>query len=131
MEIVVKKEERLRKMEKISESIRAELPDVQEKALVEAVERKDEETAAWLARSIRDRLLKESDKEVALDRLGLEAPAGTAFTAWLDFLRKLAEALVNNWAMYRQELRDLPEQEGFPFDIKWPVKPGTRKERNE
>lgn len=24
---------------------------------------------------------------------------------------------------YRQKLRDLPEQEGFPYDIKWPEKP--------
>lgn len=24
---------------------------------------------------------------------------------------------------YRQALRDVPEQEGFPFDIKWPEKP--------
>lgn len=24
---------------------------------------------------------------------------------------------------YRQALRDLPQQEGFPFNIEWPVKP--------
>jgi len=28
------------------------------------------------------------------------------------------------WATYRQELRDLPTQEGFPDSIVWPVKPG-------
>ena len=28
------------------------------------------------------------------------------------------------WATYRQELRDLPSQEGFPDTIVWPVKPG-------
>lgn len=28
------------------------------------------------------------------------------------------------WATYRQELRDLPTQEGFPDTIVWPVKPG-------
>lgn len=27
------------------------------------------------------------------------------------------------WANYRQSLRDLPSQEGFPFNIVWPVKP--------
>jgi hypothetical protein len=27
------------------------------------------------------------------------------------------------WASYRQALRDVPDQEGFPFDITWPVKP--------
>ena len=27
------------------------------------------------------------------------------------------------WAAYRQALRDIPTQEGFPFDIEWPQKP--------
>ena len=27
------------------------------------------------------------------------------------------------WATYRQALRDLPAQAGFPHDITWPVKP--------
>lgn len=27
------------------------------------------------------------------------------------------------WAEYRQKLRDVPSQKGFPYDIKWPEKP--------
>lgn len=27
------------------------------------------------------------------------------------------------WATYRQALRDVPEQPGFPYDIKWPERP--------
>jgi len=27
------------------------------------------------------------------------------------------------WATYRQSLRDVPAQAGFPYDITWPVKP--------
>lgn len=27
------------------------------------------------------------------------------------------------WATYRQELRDIPEQSGYPFDVVWPVAP--------
>ena len=27
------------------------------------------------------------------------------------------------WEVYRQNLRDLPKQAGFPWDITWPVKP--------
>jgi hypothetical protein len=27
------------------------------------------------------------------------------------------------WATYRQALRDIPAQEGFPWDITWPVEP--------
>lgn len=28
------------------------------------------------------------------------------------------------WAAYRQVLRDLPAQEGFPWQVDWPVAPG-------
>lgn len=27
------------------------------------------------------------------------------------------------WAAYRQALRDVPEQEGFPVEVVWPAKP--------
>jgi hypothetical protein len=27
------------------------------------------------------------------------------------------------WAEYRQALRDVPEQEGFPLNVLWPAKP--------
>lgn len=29
------------------------------------------------------------------------------------------------WAIYRQCLRDLTDQPGFPYDIIWPIKPST------
>ena len=29
----------------------------------------------------------------------------------------------DGWADYRQALRDIPQQSGFPGDIDWPVKP--------
>jgi len=28
-----------------------------------------------------------------------------------------------DWATYRQALRDVPKQAGFPFDIEWPTQP--------
>lgn len=38
---------------------------------------------------------------------------------------QLADAPVDDlvWAVYRQSLRDVPAQNGFPWDIIWPVKP--------
>ena len=27
------------------------------------------------------------------------------------------------WATYRQELRDIPQQSGFPYNVTWPVAP--------
>jgi hypothetical protein len=38
---------------------------------------------------------------------------------------QLADAPVDDlaWAVYRQELRDVPNQAGFPLTIVWPVQP--------
>jgi len=38
---------------------------------------------------------------------------------------QLSDAPVSSsaWANYRQELRDIPEQEGFPWNINWPEEP--------
>lgn len=38
---------------------------------------------------------------------------------------QVADAPVNRaaWATYRQALRDIPQQAGFPRDVAWPVKP--------
>jgi len=38
---------------------------------------------------------------------------------------QVSDAPVNHqaWADYRQALRDLPQQAGFPTEITWPVKP--------
>ena len=125
MSIVVSLQHRVARAEAMTDKQIAELPEMKEKALSTAIAMVDEETAAEIARSIRNRMLKDSDAEVALDRLGLDVPSGTTFTAWLSFLRTLGEALTNDWATYRQALRDLPKQEGFPFDIQWPVSPAN------
>jgi len=34
-----------------------------------------------------------------------------------------AKAVCDRWRAYRQALRDLPQQPGFPFDVKWPEWP--------
>lgn len=38
---------------------------------------------------------------------------------------QLADAPVDSaaWAAYRQALRDIPDQPGFPWTVDWPVKP--------
>jgi hypothetical protein len=38
---------------------------------------------------------------------------------------QVADAPVDQaaWASYRQALRDVPEQAGFPHDVAWPAKP--------
>jgi Phage tail assembly chaperone protein len=37
---------------------------------------------------------------------------------------KMLSARTNSWAAYRQALRDIPAQAGFPMDIDWPELPG-------
>ena len=76
------------------------------------------EAAASEVRKIRDRLLQESDKYMMIDRMDL----GSA-TTFLTFLSKLKSVLSGKYAQYRQALRDVPQQEGFPFNIVWPVVP--------
>lgn len=39
--------------------------------------------------------------------------------------QELGEPVPQEWADYRQALRDVPQQEGFPTDIDWPDKPAT------
>ena len=82
----------------------------------------DYNRAAAEIRAIRDKLLAESDKEMMLDRMGLEAPTGVSFSAWLEFLKKIGSALSGDLAKYRQELRDIPQQEGFPYCVVFPTK---------
>lgn len=55
-----------------------------------------------LARSKRNQLLTESDWTQVAD-----APQATK----------------DKWAPYRQALRDVPQQAGFPENVVWPVKP--------
>jgi len=52
-----------------------------------------------MARTKRDTLLSESD------------------------IHALADRITEEWRTYRQALRDIPNQSGFPDDITWPNKP--------
>ena len=60
------------------------------------------ETLALIARATRDRLL------VATD--------------WTQ-LPDVPQATKDIWTTYRQQLRDITEQAGFPTDIVWPIAP--------
>lgn len=79
--------------------------------------------AAAAVRAARNDLLSGTDADMALDRLGLNAPSGTTFTAWLSFLKTIGEAVGGSMAKYRQQLRDITTQAGFPYEVTWPEKP--------
>lgn len=37
--------------------------------------------------------------------------------------KDIPDSISNIWTEYRQQLRDITSQDGFPFDIEWPSKP--------
>ena len=73
-------------------------------------------------RAMRDELLAQSDKFMVFDRLGLGES-----TTFVSFLAKLKSILTGDIAKYRQALRDITKQEGFPYDVKFPEKPDSMK----
>ena len=62
-------------------------------------------TAADTTRAARDELLAKCDWTMVAD-----AP--------------LTAAQKQSWAIYRVQLRNVPQQTGFPTDISWPTPPG-------
>lgn len=69
----------------------------------EEIERLNDD-AATNVRAQRDQLLKESD--------------------WVSIRSNdLGEPVPDYWITYRQSLRDITAQEGFPHSVEWPLKP--------
>jgi hypothetical protein len=47
---------------------------------------------------------------------------------WTDLLSaktRLGDTLYNQWQTYRQELRDITTQAGYPTNVVWPTQPGS------
>lgn len=115
--MILPNETRIAKLETAYEGMRAEMDALIKADYEKAVAAGDAELAAELARKIRNKMLEASDSRVALDRIGLDTSSTT------KFLASLAGIFKGDWAVYRQALRDLTAQEGFPFNIDWPVDP--------
>lgn len=96
--------------------------DLYERAIQECIDTNDEETARAVIRKRRNELLEKTDARMSLDRIGLTAPSYT-LTGLIEFVRTLVNALSGDWAKYRQALRDIPNQPGFPFAVEWPQEP--------
>lgn len=110
---------RLAQVEAMAAATKAELEETLKAAYAAACEEQNEEEAARLARKIRNKLLDNSDAQMTLDRLGLDLTSATKFIASLGTIFSGA------WAVYRQALRDLPTQAGFPFDVTFPTPPDS------
>jgi hypothetical protein len=108
---------RLADIESVIMLQKTELKETIEYAYKKACEFRNEELAAEMARKLRNKLLDESDKQMSFDTLSLDTSSIEAFLASVNV------CLNNDWAKYRQELRDITSQEGFPFDINFPSCP--------
>lgn len=77
-------------------------------------------------RAKRNELLAETDKELCIDRIGIEIPeeinAINLLTVVTNVFKGIENILNNRMAKYRQELRDITKQEGFPYNVVWPTK---------
>ena len=116
---------RLARMESICNQIKSEMDDVMQRAYERAVADNDTDRAAEMARKIRNRMLDKSDAQMSLDRIGLNTSSTTAF------LTSLKNIFDNDWAVYRQHLRDITKQEGFPFNIDWGSSPDKTTDETE
>lgn len=95
------------------------------KPVAAAVEEASENTVQAAERK-RAKLLRASDRAMALDRLELPpAPDGATFKAWEPFLAALAGVATGEIAMYRKALRDLPQHPDWPNlqPGEWPQPP--------
>lgn len=113
---------RLARMQAICDKQQSEAEDVIKAAYQKAVDAENKDLASELARKLRDKMLANSDKEACLDRLNID------ITSISSLLASLAKLSSNTWMVYRQHLRDIPQQEGFPFNIDWGVSPDAEKE---
>lgn len=116
---------KIARQEALAEAQRAEMLDVLTAAYEKACGERNAKEAAALARKIRDKLLDKSDKEMSIDRLGLDTSTAT------KFILSLVAVFGGAWAKYRQALRDLPAQEGFPFNVVFPAPPDGDSEAME
>ena len=115
---------RLARAEAMANLQKSQLPEVLENAYKAACASSDKQAAADAARAFRNRLLDLSDKEVSFDRLSM----GTNDDIYASLLDEENLSVIE-WMVYRQILRDIPEQKGFPFDITFPDLPNKDKQK--
>ena len=109
---------RLARVEAMANAQKAELMETLWRMYEIACSQQDAQQAAALVRKIRNRLLDNTDKDMSLDRLGLDTSSAAKFIA------SLIRIFNGDWARYRQALRDITKQAGFPFAVTFPTPPG-------
>lgn len=73
---------------------------------------------------------------MCLDRMNIDASDEditivTVTKIAVAFFKSIFKILNGNYAKYRQELRDITKQEGFPYNVEFPKEPNTNDESEE
>ncbi len=79
----------------------------------------DVTTKSWVLND--QRRLDSMTEEVRVERLRLLEESD--WTDTLSAKSRLGEDLYAQWQQYRQALRDVTQQSGFPLDVVWPIPP--------
>lgn len=117
-------EMRIAKLEVNMNYLKQEFDETLRNAYNRACADQNAEDAATFARAIRNKMLDGTDKYDTVDRVfTFELPdtitAATVLTALKALINGIKGIRSNPWSVYRQFLRDIPEQAGFPFNIDW------------
>ena len=84
-------------------------------------EMNDEEYSIWLSEY--DDKVKEYSESIRIDR-----NKKLSDTDWVVIKAvETNSSLPPDWISYRQALRDISQQSGFPWDIEWPIEPKYEK----
>lgn len=96
-------------------------------AWIEHAKKAEYNTLAAQIREKRNKLLAETDKEFAFDRLGLACTEEVSTVNLLSCVKNFFEAIGKKtngkMAQYRKALRDITLQPGFPYSVEFPQKP--------
>lgn len=129
-------ETRVARLEANMNHLRQEFMETLQTAYDRACEEQDEESAASFARLIRNKLLDATDKHDTVDQMfNFDLPDTISMTTIISAVKALIDGIKgiakNEWSVYRQHLRDIPDQQGFPFNIDWGTAPDAEEATEE
>ena len=121
-------EMRVARLEATMNHLKGEFMETLQDAYDRACAEQDEEGAAQFARLIRNKMLDATDKYDTVGRVfNFDLPETITMTTILQAVKALIDGIknirTNDWSVYRQHLRDITDQQGFPFNIDWGTAP--------
>ena len=121
-------EMRVARLEATMNHLKGEFMENLQDAYDRACAEQDEEGAAQFARLIRNKMLDATDKYDTVGRVfNFDLPENITMTTILQAVKALIDGIKNirknDWSIYRQHLRNITDQRGFPFDIDWGTAP--------